>query len=347
MKTKANRANIKRQRADRLRSLRVIRYLDFSSTLSDSPVEPIDGYIVSDRDSYDIFASFIFKNVSERPIKRLKVRLKCYLESSVVPYAVPEFDYNHDDLTFGIIDDASGVQLKFKESNKRTTVNSGESFGSCVYIPIPATYFKKLEVILDEVEYSIGGREKLDILVGGSNVGGASPVKRFSELDNISRLVYARMNKYESTEESHPSVVVPFATRSVWLCCCGNKNAITADYCSKCGREKDWQLKNVSAAALEDTVSKLRGTPEETTMHDKTHYRQNKYLETKEEIEAKVERYNEAMRNLAEEERRKKKRGWKVFWRIAIAVLIGLIIYIILDVIRNGEWYIITLLRDT
>ena len=66
-------AKLKRQKDDRMRALRVVKYLEYPFILPDSPVEIEEGFIVSDSDTYDVFASFIVKNVSEHPIQKLNI----------------------------------------------------------------------------------------------------------------------------------------------------------------------------------------------------------------------------------------------------------------------------------
>ena len=71
-----------RQRKDRLRSLRVVKYTDYPFVLENCPVELTESYILADRETTEIFASFIFKNVSEKPITRLDIRLALYLNGN-------------------------------------------------------------------------------------------------------------------------------------------------------------------------------------------------------------------------------------------------------------------------
>lgn len=291
-----NKANMQRQKTDRQRGLRVVKYIDYPFILPDSPVELEEGYIVSDRETCDVFASFIFKNVSDKLIRKLNIRLDCYLNQNI-PYLHIDFSYSHETLTFGIIE-KNGIQMKLRDANKRRTIQTSECFGSCVYIPLPESYFTKMEVIVSSVEFNDGTVSVLNTVVAGDT-------KIFSELDNISKTVYSRVNIYESTEYDYPTKMMPQFGDSAWLCCCGNKNPYSQTVCERCGREKEWQQKNLTSEMFDKTREKMVNDPREITLHDKSRYKQNRFLESEAERKAKIEEYEKAMRNIAEDEKRK------------------------------------------
>ncbi len=313
MKNKEMKQSIERQKIDRQRVLRVGKYIECPFVLSDSPVEMEEGYIVADKETNEIFASFIFKNLSALPIKRLDIRLLCYLYQNI-PYHNIDFTYSQEELTFGIIS-KNGVDLKIRDGNKRASINQSETFGSCVFIPIPESYFTKLEVVLVEVEYSNGTVEPLNLLVAGEN-------KKYYELDGISKRLYSNANIYMSAEEKYPTKVMPQQGNKVWLCCCGNKNPSDADVCERCGREKEWQIKSMTASAIEEAKKRMASDPTAITYHDKSRYAQNKYLENDIEIQKKIEQYNKAMENIAEDERKKHKRQMMLVPKILAAAAV-------------------------
>ena len=323
---KAFKAKLKRQRNDNLRPLRVVKYLEFPYILKDSPVEVEEGYIVTDKDTGDIFASFIFKNVSEKYISALNIKIACYYNQNI-PYEYVDFSYNAQDLTFGQIK-KDNVEYKMKICNGRDFVYSGESFGSLVLIKIPETYFTKLEIILDSVEYSLGTKEKLDLKVGGQT-------NKYSDLDNISKLVYSRINLYDSAESVFPTVVIPQFGEKGWLCCCGNKNKNSDEACTICGRERDWQKNYTTAEALETKKIELVSDSREHTLHDKTKYDQTKYLENSEDVRKKMERYEEAMRNIANKEDEDKKRQKGTIIKIIIFFLVAAFLIAALKVLNE------------
>lgn len=303
--------HILRQKQDRMRSLRVVKYLEYPFILPDSPVAIEEGYIVSDRDTYDIFASFIFKNISEKPLRKLSVRINMYLNQNI-PYTHVDFEYSNDFLTFGIIS-KDGVDMKFRESNKKETINKSECFGSCVYIPLPETYFTKFEIVLLSVEYYGGEVVDINTVVSGD-------AKKYNELDGITKMVYSRVNIYKAAEEKYPTRVIPQFGNTVWLCCCGNKNSNSSTQCEKCGREKEWQKSSIVDEILQETRSKIVNDPKEITLHDKSKFKQNKYLETEAETQKKIEQYEKAMKNIAYEEKYKEARKLMVIPKLLIAV---------------------------
>lgn len=313
-----------RQKNDRMRALRVVKYIDYPFILPDSPVEIEEGYIVSDRDSYGVFASFIFKNVSESPIRKLNIRLLCYLNQNI-PYTNIDFTYSQDELTFGVIS-KDGKDLKLKESNEIKYIDKSVSFGSCVYIPLPESYFTKLEVVLLSVEYAGGRVAEINTVVAGNT-------KKYNDLDDISKIVYTRVNIYKAAEERFPTKVIPQFGNTVWLCCCGNKNPASADECEKCGREKEWQKQSVTEKILEETKRQIVKDPREVTLHDKTKYKQNKHLESNSEIEKKIEMYEKAMKNIAYEEKQKQKRQMMLVPKILLTILVFYLIVFILKII--------------
>lgn len=301
-----------------MRSLRVVKYLDFSAILENSPVEVVEGYVVSDRDDGDVFASVVFKNVSAKKLKKLNIQLWCYLNQNI-PYCKLNFSYSHDDLTFGIIN-SGGKELRLRDSNKRESIEQNECFGSCVYLKLPESYFTKLEVYIDSVEYLFGETAEVGTVAGGS-------VRKYRDLDSITKLVYTRVNIYESAEHTHPAVVIPQETNTAWLCCCGNKNPREAEYCGVCNRERDWQLNNITEEALEEKRTEMNSDPTERVIHDKSGFRQDKYLETDAEIAEKIERYEQAMKNIAQEEKQKIAYRRRIIKRIIIAIVAAVILY--------------------
>ncbi|MBO5870772.1 MAG: hypothetical protein J6Q89_08495 [Clostridia bacterium] len=315
---------LKKQNDDRMRSLRVVKYLEYPYILPNSPVEIVEGYILSDRDDYTVFASYIFKNVSELSIRKLNIRLLCYLNQNI-PYTTIDFTYSQDDLTFGIIN-VNGNDLKLKDANLIKYIEKSATFGSCVYIPLPESYFTKLELTLLSVEYAGGRTEIINTVVTGD-------AKKYQELDDISKLVYTRVNIYQAAEEKYPTKVIPQFGKNVWLCCCGNKNPDSSGVCENCGREKEWQKASVSEKILEETKAQIVNDPREVTLHDKSKFKQNKYLESDAETQQKIEQYEKAMKNIAIEEKSKHRRQMMLIPKIALAILIFYLLVFVLKII--------------
>ena len=271
-----------------------------------------------------MFASYIFKNVSDLSIRKLNIRLSCYLNQNI-PYTTIDFTYSQDDLTFGVIN-VRGKDLKLKESNALKYIDKSATFGSCVYIPLPESYFTKLELTLVSVEYAGGRTETINTVVSGN-------AKKYQELDDISKLVYTRVNIYQAAEEKYPTKVIPQFGQTVWLCCCGHKNPDSCDMCENCGREKEWQKTAVTEEILEETKTKMVNDPRESILHDKSKYKQNKYLESDAETQKKIEQYEKAMQNIAIEEKNKHRRQMMLIPKIALAILVFYLIVFALKII--------------
>lgn len=314
---KFSKETIQRQKIDRERTLRVVKYIDYPFVLNDCPVELEEGYIVSDRITCEVFASFVFKNVSENLIRSLDIRLACYNNQNI-PYLNIDFKYSQNELTFGIIS-KNGIDMKLKDANQRSYIATSESFGSCVFIPIPESYFTKMDIIIRSVEFVSGEKIVLNKVVAGDS-------SRFNDLDDISKIVYSRVNIYQAAEERYPTVVIPQFNEKVWLCCCGNKNPNSCDVCEKCGREKEWQQENISRQKFEETRDRMVKDPREVTLHDKSKFKQNKMLENRDEVHKKIEQYEKAIKNVARTEKIQQRRRLMLIPKIILALLVIVLI---------------------
>lgn len=317
------------------RALRVVEHIDAPAILDKSPVELTDGYIYADRDEYAVFASFVFKNLSEKYIKRLDIRIDFYYYQNI-PYKELEFSYSAKSLTLGIIS-KKGRRLKPKESNARETVENGECFGECVYIPITDIRYTRMRLVLLSVEYGNGDVQTLDIVVGGN-------AKRISELDRISKLVFERSNVFNIAQRLYPAKNIPQFGALGWLCCCGTKNAASDKKCEKCQRSRDLQCNTLSATALEAKKNDLVSEPTAIVFHDKSKYAQNKYLENAADLRRKEAEIKKAKENVVRAERaRERRRGGALLkfwlWVLFIDLLIFLILLfmILIDPGQDGD----------
>ena len=68
--------------------------------------------------------------------------------------------------------------------------------------------------------------------------------------------------------------------------------------------------------------------PTEITLHDKSKFKQNKFLESQDDIDKKIEQYEKAMKNIAYEEKRKHKRQMMLIPKILIGA--GIIYLLVL-----------------
>ncbi|PKM62658.1 MAG: hypothetical protein CVU97_04350 [Firmicutes bacterium HGW-Firmicutes-21] len=306
----------KRQIKDRQRILRVVEYLEYNTVFEKCPVEINEGYIVSDVTDYSIFASFVFRNVSKKRIKSLDVRLLCYQKQNI-PYLKLPFTYSFERYTLGTRR-IGEERIRDKKQLNNPDISVGESFGETVYIPIPESYFSRLELEITGVRYTDGTYEELGIING-------KPFTRFVELDDDKKFAYVTHNIFIAAEENYPSRFIPQKGEFVWLCCCAHKNLNEQNECERCHREQKWQFDNISINKLEEISEKIAADTS-SIYHDKSKYSQTKYLETDEEIQRKTKAYELAMKRIAEEERRKERLKT---WIIPKIILCLLAIYLI------------------
>jgi hypothetical protein len=318
----------KQQKRDRQRIFRVVEYLDYSAVFDRSPVEITDGYIISDVDSYEIFASFVFRNVSDKGILSMDITLLCYQNNQNIPYMKIPFTYSLQSYTLGIRKKA-GKKIKEKEAEKKPVIESSESFGEAVYIPIPPSYFTRVQLEITAVTYDDGSREELDLIAGKS-------IKKFNELNDQMKFAYNKLNIFTTAEELFPFKVVPQEGELAWLCCCGHKNPKNVDRCEKCLRERDWVLENLAVQKLDETAKKITAEEQHLFKPDRSQYRQDKFLETEEEIARKKEAYELAMKRVTEFERRKEKLRMQIIPRILLYLVVALVLWFVFGVILSG-----------
>ena len=320
-KRNPRKAKLARVHRDRMRPLRVIEYLDNSAIFEESPVEIKEGYIISDRDTADLFLTMNFRSVSEKTISALDVRVILYKERTILPDKKIDFRYSWEEATFGdrVL---NGIPRKERECKKDKTILLGEEFGEGIFIPLPESYFKKMQIELVSVTFFDGSKKELNLIAGGRAL-------RFMELDGDLRDAYRSLNIFQKAEETHPIRVLPQAGNSVWLCCCGRKNPLGASMCDVCGRDKDWQFENLSVERLEETIAK--NNEGKRILNDTSAYKQNKYMETEEEQKRKVELCNQALERLAVIEKQRERRQVMLLPKILLWVGIFAVLYFLCE----------------
>ncbi len=321
--------NLIRVRKDRMRPLRVVEYLENSAIFENSPVEIKEGYIISDRETGELFLTLNFRSVSQKTISALDIRLILFKDRIVLPDKKIEYRYSWEDATLGerVI---NGVQRKDRECKKDKTLMYGEEFGEGIYIPLPESYFKKMQIELVSVTYFDGSKQELNLIAG-------SRAMRYLELDDELRDAYRSLNIFQKAEAAHPIRVLPQAGENVWLCCCGRKNPADTTLCDVCGRDKDWQFQNLSVENLEKTYAK--NNEGKRILNDTSAYKQNKHMETEEEQKRKVELCNQALERLAIQEKQRERRQVmllpKILLWVGVIALLYLLCELLLSYLRN------------
>lgn len=169
------RENLRRIHRDRLRPLRALGCLDFSGDFADSPVEVKDGYTVSDRKTGELFLVLLFRSRSEKPINALDVRLVLFEDARLrLPSCTVEQRYGWEEATFGerVLDRHIRTEL---ECMREKCLVQGEEFGQGIFLPLPGSYFQRMQLQLVSVTYEDGSREALDVSVNGRAIQGLKP----------------------------------------------------------------------------------------------------------------------------------------------------------------------------
>ena len=337
----ARKDTLKRVRKDLLRRMRVVETLDTAAVFEDSPVEIKEGYAVSDRETGELFLVLTFKSLSQRPIRALDIRLLLYGDRKPatsyrkdVPYRKDDFRYSWETATLGVRT-LDGRVRKEKVCKREKAIIHDEEFGYGVFLPLPDAFFSRLQIELVRVTYADGGCEQLGVV--SDPFDRRLRATRFDEMDGNLRASYAYMNIFDREEEAHPIRVLPQEGKNVWLCCCGQKNPAADRHCGSCGRDKDWQLENLSEQKLLQVRRELDDDRTKHVLHDTSAYSQTRYLETQEEKDRKEKQAKNAkwelyVRQVTEEN----KRGWRTLKRIVGLLLLVAAIWGIARLIQLG-----------
>lgn len=325
---KINRADKRRIKNDIARPLRVIENLDFSRIYENVPVEVIEGYTVADSDTYECFAVFKIQNTGDKDIKALDVRLLLYEGMANIPTRRIDFTYKAERNFFGrryMPSDKNKKSLLEKMGIKEETVppyiRKGECFGEGMLISLPKSYCRKLEFEIRTVHYTDGTSAVINVISG-------KKYTFFKELDDDMHYAYSKINVFARAEENHPIKIIPQTTDRVWLCCCGRKNLTDDAVCANCGREKDWQLKNITENSLENELKKIRDSADPVFVHlHKTTAGKQLTIESEEERKKKAEAFERSLQKVAEQERIKEHKKRMIIpkillWFAAVYLLI-------------------------
>ncbi len=182
----------------------------FNFIFDNSPIEFIEATNLYDIDTFDYYLTLKMKNVSGERIRGVKIKLHLFIDNTVVPYKKLEYTYD----------------LK---------VNADSTFGEKDYIPIPQTFYKSFDVILDEVTFENGVTEDYNI---SSRKKGELIKEQTNDIATACELV----EESEALKESFPAIVMPAFGEKAWICSCSHKNSNDAEACERCSREKKWLM---------------------------------------------------------------------------------------------------------
>jgi hypothetical protein len=312
-------------RTEILRCYRVIEYLDFSQMAGSLPAEVIEGYVLNDLETYEYFAVFRFQSTSQIPIKELGIKLYLF-SNSAVTYSRIDAKYPAGDIGFGLqeyMDEKTKEVIPKKVPGE--VINYGEIFGSYVLIPLPNRYFTRMRVEFKYTVFENGERKEYDFMYGKNRP------KSFRTYDEDTIFAFNHLNIYMKQEEEHPTTVIPQQGEVMWLCCCGHKNLNSTDFCTKCSRNKTWQLENLSEKALEKVTDSMKQEAEVSyTRMKRSKYERTELEEDPEERMRRIEEYQKVLENVAKQQAEQSRKKWMIFPKIiAYFAIFNLIIYLL------------------
>lgn len=317
-------------RTEILRPYRVIEYLDFSQMAGTLPAEVIEGYVLNDLETLEYFAVFKFQSTSQIPISELGIKLYLY-SNSVVSYSRVNFRYPANEIGFGLVECVDeNTKEVISQKTLRKSINYGEIFGSYVLIPLPGNYFTKLKMEFLYTVFENGERKEYNFMYGKNKP------KSFKLYDEDTIFAFNNVNIYMKQEEEHPTSVIPRQGEVMWLCCCGHKNLNSTEYCSKCARNKTWQLENINEEALKNVTTTMKQAAEVSfTRMKRSKYERTELEEDPEEKQKKIEEYQKVLENVARQQAKQSRDKWMIFPKIfAYFAFFYLLIYLLGLLIR-------------
>lgn len=321
------------RKCDNDRALRTVDNIGIPSILGESPIEPIEGFIFADRDEYAVFLSFVFKNLSEKALVGLDIRIDFYYYQNI-PYCSLDFSYCEKELSFGIIS-SGNKKIAFRQSVLRSQIESGECFGEGILIPITDIRYTKIKTVLVSARFADGTESPIDIAINGR-------ATLITELDRASRSVFEKGDVSPHLKKRYPSKNIPQFGSAAWLCCCGNKNPMRFDKCEKCHRDRESQEALLSESVINKGRTEIVSDPTAITFHDKSKFRQNKYLENSSDLRKKNDMIEKAIKNVEKAQSTKNGAFGIIFrilyWIVAISVVSTLvaIVYSLINIFKDS-----------
>lgn len=256
-----------------------IERIPFSFVYDDSPIELIDRTACYDIESFDYFLVVRMRNVSNRQIISVKVRISLY-QNSNVPYKKINYTY----------------KVKRNKKNPPTDI-----IGENDYIPIPQAFYKTLDFSVVSVTFADG--ETLAL-----NLSSSKKPRLISEQPNHIVTACEIIDDSETIREKYPAIIFPQFSKTAWICCCSHKNRAESEECEVCTRGRDdlkevFSPENINRVAYNEThgISTMTQRRVKGEFLDKRDPRiidaqkENMIDEQKKKVEAR-EKYKEKMR---------------------------------------------------
>lgn len=279
------------------RYFKLISREEFLFLFEGSPIELYDLTNVYDLESFEYFMRIRFTNTSSRQIKRLELRIFLYLDS---PLPYKKINYT----------------LEMKKKAK------GNIIGEDCYIKLPEAYYKKYDILIDEIEYRDG--EIVPLSLSTKRAPKEKSVEDIKEID-------ASVTPYHKSEK-YPAVVMPSFSDSLWICTCGQKNLNSDTSCVRCDRTR---------ASLEEMIKKYESgeiARDQYSFMQRAKKAEHESTRVQTEMTPEKEKLIEEQKIKVEKrEKYKEKMIMQALPRIALYFAVGYLIYFLLqwlDVVR-------------
>ncbi len=279
-----------------------INTMPFNFIFENSPIEFIDAVNYYDIETFDYSLVIRMKNVSGEKIKGAKLLIHLFLDNNVVPYKKMEITYD------------------FKKDKT-------DILGANLHIPIPESFYKSFEIVLTEVTFSDGRKEKYNF-----------SSRKKSELikdQTLSTITACELvEESETLHESYPAIAMPKFGENAWICSCSHKNSTASEACEKCGRSKQWLIETYDAKNLEIVAAEgSEGTLTMTRRAEKARFIEKRdYKPTDEAKEFVIEK---EIKKVEKREKYKDKMRIQALPRIALYFILAYLLYFLLRLLME------------
>lgn len=306
-----------------------IKTLEFGYVYPNSPVEFIDGFVCYESESYEYFASLRLQNVSDKIIKSVEICLLCYQYANI-PYLKIPFIYSVNGKNTGLLSNVDEKKTLFGRKKQNYYIKSGAIFGNEILVPLPQSYFRKLEFELKNVVFENGEVYKYESHE-------FYKAKNYEKIAEENKFAYNRINVYQNLEASYPIKNIPIVEDNAWICCCGQKNIVTSFECLRCRRSLQWQKEKLNENYFGSVINKENSvhSPHLKNFKKATYFEGRKAYVNPAELEEKQKLIRKALENVELEEIEKAKSFKRTVKKIVALALVLTFLSFLLTAIQN------------
>ena len=206
--------------------------------LQESPIIILAQALLKDNSNGNVFAQIKFRNLSDKPICALKVRVTALDVTGKSMPSIEEFQY---------------LDL---------SVKPGDDFGSKTLIPLPDKSSRGFKVTVLEAVFA----DKAVWTSTADAVWEALPEKERL----VDRLKSAELVEEYALATCAQAQFVPTQYGDIWLCTCGNVNKTQNENCGTCGQKYDDLICALDVEALEASYKERKKRESELAEKEQT-----------------------------------------------------------------------------